>query len=109
MRVAIIGGGTIARLFIEHIRRGDLGRARVVAVSGRDGGSRGRALARSFRVPFVTGLKALLAKRPDVVVEAASHEPDAPPPPNVPPLPPKAGSLDEELELLLLGDRQSSS
>ena len=74
MRVGIIGGGTIARLFIEHIRRGDLGRSRVVAIAGRDDRSRGRLLANAFHVPFVAGLKALLAKKPDVVVEAASHE-----------------------------------
>jgi len=74
MRVAIIGGGTIARLFLEHIRRGDLARARVVAIAGRTEQSKGRLLAKSYRVPFVVGLKALLAKKPDVVVEAASHD-----------------------------------
>jgi len=74
MRVGIIGGGTIARLFLEHIRRGDLGRARVVAITGRGEGSRGKALARARRVPFVTGIKPLLAKKPEIVVEAASHE-----------------------------------
>lgn len=74
MRVGIIGGGAIARLFLEHIRRGDLGRSRVVAIAGRSERSSGRALAREFRVPYVTGLKGLLAKKPDVVVEAASHE-----------------------------------
>ena len=74
MKVGIIGGGTIARLILEHIRRGDLGRARVVAIAGRDERSRGKQLARSFRVPFVVGPRALLAKRPDVVVEAASHD-----------------------------------
>ena len=35
MRVGIIGGGSIARLFLEHIRRGDLGRVRVVVIAGR--------------------------------------------------------------------------
>lgn len=74
MRVGIIGGGTIARLFLEHIRRGDLGRARVVAIAGRNGSSRGRQLAKAFRIPFVVGPKALLARKPDVVVEAASHD-----------------------------------
>jgi aspartate dehydrogenase len=74
MRVGIIGGGTIARLFIEHIRRGELGRARVVAIAGRNERSRGRRIAADFRVPFVIGPKALLAKKPDVVVEAASHD-----------------------------------
>lgn len=74
MRVGIIGGGTIARLFLDHIRRGDLGRARVVAIAGRSERSRGKQLAQAFRVPFVSGPKALLAKRPDVVVEAAAHD-----------------------------------
>lgn len=74
MRVGIIGGGTIARLFLEHIRRGELGRARVVAIAGRSERSRGRNIAADFRVPFVIGPKALLAKKPDVAVEAASHD-----------------------------------
>ena len=74
MRVGIIGGGTIARLFLGHIRRGDLGHARVVAIAGRSQRSRGRELAKAFRVSFVSDLKSLLAKKPDVVVEAASHE-----------------------------------
>ncbi len=74
MRVGIIGGGTIARLFLEHSRRGGLGRARVVAIAGRNDRSRGKALARTFRVPFVVGLEPLLARKPDVVVEAASHD-----------------------------------
>jgi len=74
VRVAIIGGGSIARLFLEHVRRGDLGRARVVALVGRGERSRGKQLAKAFRVPFVSGVKALLAAKPDVVVEAAAHD-----------------------------------
>ena len=74
MRVGIIGGGTIARLFLEHIRRGDLGETEVVAIACRDERSRGKPLAEEFGVPFTTGLNALLTQRPDVVVEAASHE-----------------------------------
>ena len=74
MRVGIIGGGTITKLFIENIRRGGLGRARVVAIAGRSEQSRGKRLAASFRIPFVVGPGALLAKKPDIVVEAASHE-----------------------------------
>jgi len=46
----------------------------VVAIAGRTEQSKGRLLAKSYRVPFVVGLKALLAKKPDVVVEAASHD-----------------------------------
>jgi aspartate dehydrogenase len=74
MRIGIIGGGTIARLIIGHVRRGDLGRAQVVAIAGRGGSSRARALARAFGIPFVSGARALLAKKPEVVVEAASHD-----------------------------------
>ena len=73
MRVGIVGGGTIARLFLEHIRKGDLGDSRVVAIVGRSDESRGKPLARDYDVPFVTSLDALVAARPDVVVEAASH------------------------------------
>ena len=74
MRVGILGGGTIARLLLQHLRAGELGATEVVAVVGRSDASRGKALAGEFRVPFVLGVQALLARKPDVVVEAASHE-----------------------------------
>jgi len=74
MRVGIIGGGTIARLFLEHIRRGDLGDAQVVAIAGRHDASRGRPLAQEYGIAFVSDSTALIAQRPDVVIEAASHE-----------------------------------
>jgi aspartate dehydrogenase len=74
MRVAIIGGGTIARLFLEHISHGDLGAAEVVAIVGRSNASRGKPLAAEFGVAFVTSLVDLLKYKPDVAVEAASHE-----------------------------------
>lgn len=74
MRVAIIGGGTIATLFIEHIARGELGDAQVVAVVGRNDASRGKPLAQEHDIAYVTTLDELLAQRPQVVVEAASHE-----------------------------------
>ncbi len=74
MKVGIIGGGTIARLFLEHIRRGELGETKVVAIVGRVARSRGKLLAKEFGVAFVTDLKGLLARKPDVVVEAAAHD-----------------------------------
>ncbi len=74
MRVAIIGGGTIARLFLEHIARGDLGAAEVIAIVGRGERSRGKSLAAEYRTAFVLTLADLLEQRPDVVVEAASHQ-----------------------------------
>ena len=73
MRIAIIGGGTIARLFLDHIKRGDLGDAEVVAIAGRSDKSRGKPLAKEFGVAFVTSLADLLKHKPDAVVEAASH------------------------------------
>jgi aspartate dehydrogenase len=74
MRIGLIGGGVIARLILEHLARGELGGFDVCAIVGRSAGSRGRALAAQYGVPFVTGLDALLAERPDAVVEAASHD-----------------------------------
>ena len=74
MRVALIGGGTIATLFVDHIRKGDLGDAQVVAIMGRGDASRGKPLADGNDIAFVTSMDELLASKPDVVVEAASHE-----------------------------------
>ena len=74
MRLVLLGGGTIARLVLEHLKRGELAGVEVVAVVGRTGASRGAALGREFRVPFVVGLDAALEQKPDVVLEAASHE-----------------------------------
>jgi aspartate dehydrogenase len=72
MRIGIIGGGAIARLVLEH--SGALGEVQVVAIMGRSAQSRGKALAGSFGVPFVVGLDALAAAKPEAVVEAASHD-----------------------------------
>ncbi len=74
MRIGIIGGGVIARLVLEHIRDDALGEVQAVALAGRSQQSRGRALAEAFGVPFVVGMEALAAARPEAVVEAASHE-----------------------------------
>jgi aspartate dehydrogenase len=70
MRVALLGGGTIARLVLEHCPAG----IEVVALMGRAPGARGARLAREFRIPYVVGRDALIAARPDAVIEAASHE-----------------------------------
>ena len=74
MRVGILGGGVIARLFLEHARRGEMGDAKVVALAGRGENSRGKTLAREFDVPFVVGAARLIEARPEVVIEAASHD-----------------------------------
>jgi aspartate dehydrogenase len=74
VRVGLLGGGVIARLFLEHARRGELENTQVVAIAGRSQASRGKALAGEFGVPFVIGVKKLIEARPGVVIEAASHE-----------------------------------
>ncbi|MGH8601169.1 MAG: Gfo/Idh/MocA family oxidoreductase, partial [Burkholderiales bacterium] len=74
MRLAIIGGGTIARLILEHIRRGELGPIEVVTIVGRSDASRGKPLAQEYGIAFATKLQDVLDQRPDVVIEAASHE-----------------------------------
>jgi aspartate dehydrogenase len=70
MRVALLGGGTIARLVLEHRPPG----IEVTALVGRNPASRGASLGREFGIPYVVGRDALLATRPQAVLEAASHE-----------------------------------
>jgi aspartate dehydrogenase len=74
MRVGIIGGGTIARLFLEHIAKGDLGDAEVAVILGRQGSERTRALALQYGVKQVSTVDELIAAAPEAVIEAASHE-----------------------------------
>jgi len=68
--VALLGGGTIARLVLEHRPPG----IEVTALVGRNPASRGASLGREFGIPYVVGRDALLATRPQAVLEAASHE-----------------------------------
>jgi aspartate dehydrogenase len=70
VRVGLLGGGAIARLFLEH--RGD--GVEIVAIAGRSEASRGKGLARESGVPFVVGVEKLVAARPEIVIEAASHD-----------------------------------
>ncbi len=74
MRIGIIGGGVMGRSFLRHIEAGDLPGMQVVAVAGRGAQSKGRQLAGEFNVPFTVGLDALLAQKPDVVIESAGHD-----------------------------------
>jgi aspartate dehydrogenase len=74
MRIALIGGGTIARLVLGEVRAGNLGPFEVVALMGRPGGAaRARVLAREFSVNYVETRDALVAAKPDAAIEAASH------------------------------------
>jgi len=74
LRIGIIGGGVIAHLILEEVRQGSLRDLEVVGLLGRNSASRGKSLAETFGIPFVTRLEDLLGAKPDVVVEAASHE-----------------------------------
>jgi len=74
MKLILLGGGTIARLVLEQLKRGALAGVEVVAVVGRSDRSRGAQLGREFDVPFMVGLEAALEKKADVVLEAASHD-----------------------------------
>jgi len=74
MRVALLGGGTIARLVLEQVRSGANPGVEIVAVAGRSHASRGATLAREYAITHVVGRAALLALRPAAVIEAASHD-----------------------------------
>ena len=73
LRVALLGGGTIARLVLERSRAGELPGVQFVALSGRGAASRGAGLAREFGLPYAVG-RAFPEHAPDAVLEAASHE-----------------------------------
>src|SRR5918999_5546437 len=73
MRVALLGGGTIARLVLQHCPPG----IEIVSLCGRTvagRATRAELLAREFGIPYVANRKDLLASRPHAVLEAASHE-----------------------------------
>jgi aspartate dehydrogenase len=74
LRVALLGGGTIARLVLEHARRGGLPGIEITGVAGRGPASRGAALAREFQVPYAPARADLIRLQPGVVLEAASHD-----------------------------------
>jgi aspartate dehydrogenase len=74
LRVALLGGGTIARLILEHGRRVGLHRIEIVGIAGRGPASRGAALAAEFGLKYAPDRASLLALRPKIVVEAASHD-----------------------------------
>lgn len=74
MHIGLLGGGVIARLFLERLRADADPLHTVVALAGRSAASGAAALAREFSVPYVVSTEGLIAARPDIVIEAASHE-----------------------------------
>jgi aspartate dehydrogenase len=74
MRVALLGGGTIARLVLQHSGRQEIPGVEIVALAGRGAGGRAAALAEEFSVRYAAGAHLLAGLRPDAVLEAASHD-----------------------------------
>ena len=74
LRVGLLGGGTIARLVLGQTLSGGLAGIEIVALLARAGSARSGALAHEFGITVVQTRGALLAARPDAVLEAASHE-----------------------------------
>ena len=74
LRVALLGGGTIGRLVLEQARSGRLPGIEFVGIGGRGPQSRAAALARESGIAYAPDRAALVALKPEVVVEAASHD-----------------------------------
>lgn len=74
MRLALLGGGTIARLVLVHQQRGELSGVKTVALCGRSPTSQSTSLAREYSIPHVCDTAALIQADPEVVLEAASHD-----------------------------------
>src|SRR5688572_28913746 len=74
MKLALLGGGTIARLVLAHLKSGDLPGVEVLAICGRSPESRGAALAKEYAIEYLLGSANLIKRSPEVVLEAASHE-----------------------------------
>ena len=74
MRVAVIGVGSIGRYLVESIQAGKAGTARVVGLAARPGAeARLAKLATTAGCPWTIDPLALVAEKPDIVVEAASQ------------------------------------
>ena len=74
MKLALLGGGTIARLVLSHLRAGGLPGVEVLAICGRSPTSASAALAQQSAIRHVTGTEDLIQLSPEVVLEAASHD-----------------------------------
>ncbi len=74
MRVALIGAGTIAGLVLADAGRGALAGIEIIGLLGRPASARARAVGAAFGIPVFEDREALLAARPQALLEAASHE-----------------------------------
>jgi aspartate dehydrogenase len=74
VRIALLGAGTIARLVLGRVGKGELAGVQVAAVSARPHSARATLLSQQFGVPVVSKRDELLRLRPQAVLEAASHD-----------------------------------
>jgi len=74
MRIALLGAGTIGRLVLSHALTGGLPGIELAGILARPGSARARAAAAEFRIAAFVDRAALLASKPDAVLEAASQD-----------------------------------
>jgi aspartate dehydrogenase len=74
MKLALLGGGTIARLVLSHLKSGRLPGVEVLAICGRSPTSASAALAKEFSIRYVLGTRELVEAGAEVLLEAASHD-----------------------------------
>jgi len=74
MRLGILGCGTIGGFVLDRVVDGHIQGVEIVVVCGRSDKSKGHDRVRQLGIKWVTDLAGLLKERPEVVVEAASHE-----------------------------------
>jgi aspartate dehydrogenase len=74
LNVALLGGGTIARLVLERAAAGALPGVQIIGIAGRRPAAPAAELAQEFGVPYHVGIAPLLERRPNAVLEAASHD-----------------------------------
>ena len=74
MKLALLGGGTIARLVLSQLRSGSLPGVEVIAICGRSPTSPAAAFAKECAIPYLLGIENLIQRSPEVVLEAASHD-----------------------------------
>ncbi|MDR1731284.1 MAG: aspartate dehydrogenase [Synergistaceae bacterium] len=74
IKLGLIGCGTIGSYLVKQITEKPELNLEIKAICGRSSTSRGRELAGSKGIFWTTDIEELAAQKPDVVVEAASHE-----------------------------------
>ncbi len=74
IHVGLLGCGTIGGFVLKTILDGRIKNATVSVICTRTTTSKGAQLAREHNTPLVTDVQEMILKRPDVILESASHE-----------------------------------